>query len=47
MENSAFGLARRGFLAKGFVPIRVERLTQGIDRSDAVFGEESFKLALD
>jgi hypothetical protein len=47
VEDKTFGFSRRGFLAEGFVPVRVEGLTEGFDGGDTVIGEKAIELALD
>jgi hypothetical protein len=46
VEDKTFGFSRGGFLAEGFVPVRVEGLAEGFNGGDTVIGEESIELAL-
>jgi hypothetical protein len=46
VKDKTFGFSRRGFLAEGFVPVRVEGFAEGFNGGDTVIGEESIELAL-
>ena len=47
VEDKTFRFSRGGFLAEGFVPVRVEGFAEGFDGGDTMIGEETIELALD
>jgi hypothetical protein len=47
VEDKTFRFTREGFLAEGFVPVRVEWFAEGFNGGDTVIGKEAIELALD